>query len=71
MKKYDGFYDDFMEESMKGFYGSLNEKDRRKYAAIEAMKLEYGGIEYISRILSIDSKTIRQGISEIKKKTLK
>ena len=61
-------YDDFMEESMKGFYGSLNEKDRRKYAAIEAMKLEHGGIEYISRILSIDSKTIRQGISEIKKK---
>ena len=32
------------ERDMKMFYDSLNEKDRRHYAALEARKLCYGGI---------------------------
>ena len=50
-----------VERHMKWFYQSLSEKDRRRYAAIEAEKLGYGGVEYVSRLLECDPKTIRQG----------
>ena len=46
---------------MRTFYQSLRENDRRRYAAVEAAKLGHGGIEYISKVLGIDPKTIRQG----------
>jgi hypothetical protein len=46
---------------MKWFYQSLSEKDRRRYAAVEAEKLGYGGVEYVARLLGCDPKTIRQG----------
>jgi hypothetical protein len=50
-----------IEHSMRMFYDSLSEKDRRRYAAIEAAKLGHGGTEYISAPLGCDPKTIRQG----------
>jgi hypothetical protein len=46
---------------MRSFSLSLHENDRRRYAAVEAAKLGHGGIEYISKVLGIDPKTIRQG----------
>jgi hypothetical protein len=54
-----------VERQMKRFYQSLNECDRRRYAAIEATKLGHGGIEYIARVLGCDSKTVAKGISEL------
>lgn len=36
-------YSKRIENQMKSFYQSLNEKDRRNYAAIEAHKLGSGG----------------------------
>ena len=50
-----------VERHMKWFFQSLSEKARRRYAAIEAEKLGFGGVEYVSRLLSCDPKTIRQG----------
>jgi hypothetical protein len=50
-----------IEQAMRSFYRSLRENDRRRYAAVEAAKLGHGGIEYISSVLGIDPKTIRQG----------
>ena len=47
------------------FYKSLNQRDRRRYAAIEALKLGHGGIEYISNVLKCDPKTISRGIREL------
>ncbi len=38
------------EQRMLSFYNSLNEKDRRHYAAIEADKLGHGGIKYIAEL---------------------
>ena len=49
------------------FAATLNERDFRRYAAVEALKLDHGGIKYISRLLNIDPKTIRKGIKEIEK----
>jgi hypothetical protein len=54
-----------IEGKMQRFFGWLSEKDRRRYAAIEAAKLGHGGIEYIARILACDPKTIRQGLHEL------
>ena len=46
---------------MRMFYDSLSEKDRRRYAAIEAAKLGHGGTEYVATLLGCVPKTIRQG----------
>jgi hypothetical protein len=54
-------YSPEIEHSMRMFHSSLSEKDRRRYAAIEAAKLGHGGAEYISNLLGCDPKTIRQG----------
>ena len=54
-----------VEAKMKRLYGWLSEKDRRRYAAVEAAKLGHGGVEYISRLLGCDPKTIRQGLKEL------
>ena len=54
-------YSPEIESQMRNFYNSLSEKDRRRYAAIEATKLGYGGIAYISRIIQCDEKTIGRG----------
>lgn len=59
-------YDTSIEQEMKKFYGTLSEKDKRHYAAIEALKLGYGGIIYISEVLGCDRKTITTGIKELK-----
>lgn len=53
------------EQRMRDFYRSLNERDRRRYAGLEAKKLGHGGISYISEILGCDRKTVSQGIDEI------
>jgi len=52
-------------EHMVAFYRSLSEKDRRRYAAVEAEKLGHGGGEYIGALLGCDEKTIRQGREDI------
>jgi hypothetical protein len=60
-----GAYAPGIERVMKRLFESLNEKDRRRYAAVEATKLGHGGIEYVARLLGCDPKTIRQGQSEL------
>jgi hypothetical protein len=52
-------------QRMRDFYRSLNEKDRRRYAGLEAEKLGHGGISYISEILGCDRKTVSKGIEEL------
>lgn len=54
-----------IEAKMKRLFDWLSEKDRRRYAAVEAAKLGHGGIDYISRLLSCDPKTIRQGLQDL------
>ena len=59
-------YPPITERWMKIFYESLN--DRRHYAAIEAHKLDHGGITYISEILNCARSTIHDALEEFKKK---
>jgi Rhodopirellula transposase DDE domain len=59
-----------IERNMVLFYNSLSEKDRRRYAAIEAEKYGYGGTTHISTLFGCDEKTIRKGIAEFDDKEL-
>lgn len=54
-------YAEDVERTMKQFYESLSEKDKRAYAAVEVAKLGHGGTEYIAQVLGCDPKTIRRG----------
>jgi hypothetical protein len=54
-----------VEAKMKKLFAWLSEKDRRRYAAVEAVKLGHGGVEYVARVLGCDPKTIRQGLMEL------
>ncbi len=55
-------YDVSVEQEMRKFYDTLSEKDKRRYAAIEALKLGHGGTVYISQVLKCSRKTITKGI---------
>lgn len=54
-----------IELKMQRLFASLSEKDRRRYAAIEVLKLTHGGLEYICGLFKIDGKTVRQGLTEL------
>lgn len=58
-------YSNEVEESMRIFYGSLSEKDKRRYAAIEVLKLPYGGQTYVRETLNCDTKTIQRGLKDL------
>jgi hypothetical protein len=54
-------YSAAVERHMRALYDSLSEKDRRRYAAVEAEKLGYGGIAYIADLFGCDPDTVRHG----------
>lgn len=65
MNKFEG-YDSTTEERIQILYSLMKEDDRRRYAAVEALKIGYGGRAYIARLLGCSTMTIDAGISEIR-----
>jgi len=49
-------YDPAIEIKMKRLFTTLSEKDKRRYAGIEATKLGHGGIDYISKLFELTPK---------------
>ena len=58
-------YNRTIEQRMKKFYDSLSEKDKRRYAGVEALKLGRGGVAYIIRVLGCSRKTVIKGLREL------
>lgn len=58
-------YSPTVEKHMVALYESLSEKDRRRYAAVEAEKLGHGGIQYVADLFDCDPDTIRRGSQDI------
>ena len=58
-------YEERVEVQMVNFYRSLSEKDRRRYAAVEAGKLGHGGVAYIAELFGCDPDTIRRGMADV------
>lgn len=53
------------ENGMRSFAATLNEKDRRRFAATQAKQLGHGGIVYVAGILGCSIRTIQRGIEEL------
>ncbi|HLE64302.1 MAG TPA: ISAzo13 family transposase [Pyrinomonadaceae bacterium] len=58
-------YNPEIERAMKKYYATLSEKDRRRYAAIEALKLGHGGQSYIAELLGCSEKTVSRGLDDL------
>jgi hypothetical protein len=54
-----------LEQKMTRYYNTLSEKERRRYGAIEAEKLGYGGISYLVRLFGCRPETIKRGLAEL------
>lgn len=54
-----------IEQAMKKYFATLSEKDRRRYAAIEALKLGHGGQSYIAELLGCSEKTVNRGLVDL------
>ena len=60
-------YEAEVEEAMQRFYETLSEKDRRRYAAVEAAKLGHGGKVYIAGLFGCDPDTVAAGARDIER----
>src|SRR5215471_6650700 len=58
-------YPPAIEQLLRQYYQSLSEKDRRRFAAVEAIKLGHGGIRYIANVLGCDPHTVKAGMREL------
>jgi hypothetical protein len=58
-------YSRIVERHMVEFYKSLSEKDRRRYAAVEAEKLGHGGVLYVARLFGCGDDTVRRGVEDV------
>ncbi len=54
-----------VEEKMRRFYNSLNEKDRRRFAGFEALRFGPGGRSYIAQVLGCSRNTVSKGAREV------
>ena len=55
-----------VEEAMRYAFSSLNERQRRLFAASEALKLGHGGIAYIAQLLDCHRRTIERGLNDLR-----
>lgn len=56
---------DTVEKTLREFAASLSEKDRRRFAAVEARQRGHGGIRYIAQVIGCSEKTIERGLAEL------
>ena len=54
-----------LEQQMHAFFKTLSEKDKRRYAAVETLKLGYGGQVYLAKVLGCSTRTIQRGLKEL------
>lgn len=58
-------YDVATEEQTRAFFNTLSERDQRRFAALEARRLGWGGIGYVAGVLGCSTRTIQRGIEEL------
>jgi hypothetical protein len=55
-----------VEQAMLVTYASLNERQRRLYAANEALKLGHGGVGFVAGLFECHRKTVQRGLAELR-----
>jgi hypothetical protein len=63
-------YEKAIEIKMQRLFERLSEKDRRRYAGIEAAKLGHGGTEYIAGLFGLDPKTVGEAWRNWNRRTI-
>ncbi len=54
-----------VEDAMRYTFANLNERQRRLFAATEALKLGHGGIAYVAEVLGCHRRTVERGLGEL------
>ncbi len=54
-----------VEKNVRDFYETLSEKDRRRFAAVQARQLGYGGVRSMAEVLGCSRRTIERGLAEL------
>ena len=62
---FDNRLDEATEQNMRDFFSTLSEKDQRRFAALEARQLGYGGVGYVAEVLNCSRRTIDRGLVEL------
>jgi hypothetical protein len=62
----DSPYSAHIEQAMRLTYDSLNERQRRLYAANEALKLGHGGVTYVTQLFGCHRKTVQRGLIDLR-----
>jgi hypothetical protein len=58
-------YPAYVEAAMKKYYDTLSEKDKRRYAAVEVLKLGRGATKYIVKVLGCSRRTVLRGLKDL------
>ena len=53
------------ERHMRDFVATLSEKDQRRFAALQARQLGFGGVKYVAEVLNCSRRTIERGLAEL------
>jgi hypothetical protein len=62
---FDNRFDAATERNMRDFFATLSEKDQRRFAALQARQLGYGGVTYVAEVLNCSRRTIERGLAEL------
>ena len=54
-----------VEKNVRDFSLTLSEKDRRRFAAVQARQLGYGGVRYIAEVVGCSRRTVERGLAEL------
>jgi hypothetical protein len=58
-------WDAAVEKQVRDFSETLSEKDRRRFAAVQARQLGHGGVKYMAAVVGCSRRTIERGLTEL------
>jgi hypothetical protein len=58
-------WDAAVAQNVRDFYQTLSEKDRRRFVAVQARQLGYGGVRYIAEVVGCSRRTVERGLAEL------
>ena len=58
-------WDVAIEKNVRDFYQTLSEKDRRRFAAVQARQVGYGGVRSMAEVVGCARRTIERGLAEL------
>ncbi len=54
-----------VEQNVRDFYATLSEKEQRRFAAVLARQVGYGGVQSLAKVLGCLRRTVKRGLVEL------